>query len=352
MAANAREKSYCVLEFAKTNSVTVVQRHFRTRFGRRPPTRQSIYDWCNKFETTGCLCKGKSSGRPRVAEETVERVRAVYQRSPKKSTTRASLELQVPQQTVWKILRKRLKMTPYKLQILQHLREDDKIKRLDFCSEMLQRNEEDDNFCERIIFSDESTFHLSGKVNKQNVRIWGTEHPRETVEHVRDSPKVNVFCAISHSKVYGPFFFEEKTVTGATYHQMLMNWLLPQLREDGGNFIFQQDGAPPHWHRNVRHYLNEALPQRWIGRATNDDSVLIRWPPRSPDLTPCDFFLWGYVKDKVYVPPLTSDLDELKQRITRAVESINVDMLHRVWNELDYRLDVCRVTRGAHIEHL
>lgn len=64
------------------------------------------------------------------------------------------------------------------------------------------------------------------------------------VEQLRDSPKVNVFCAISRLKVYGPFFFEESTVTGATYHQMLTKWLMPQLHEDGENFIFQQDRAP------------------------------------------------------------------------------------------------------------
>ena len=70
---------------------------------------------------------------------------------------------------------------------------------------MQQWNEED--FFNRLIFGDESTFHLSGKVNKHNVRIWGTENPRELVQYLRDSPKVNVFCAVSHTEVYGPFFF-------------------------------------------------------------------------------------------------------------------------------------------------
>jgi hypothetical protein len=73
------------------------------------------------------LCKGKSPGRPPVSGEHVERVRAIYQRSPKKSTTRESLRLQIPQPTVWKILRKRLKMTPYKLQLLQSLSDQDEI---------------------------------------------------------------------------------------------------------------------------------------------------------------------------------------------------------------------------------
>ena len=72
----------------------------------------------------------------------------------------------------------------------------------------------------------------------------------------------------------------------------------------------------------------------------------------SPDLTPCDLFLWEYIKDRVFVPPLLVSLNELKERITTAVESVDEDMLRSVWTELDHRIDICRVTKGSHIEHL
>ena len=68
----------------------------------------------------------------------------------------------------------------------------------------------------------------------------------------------------------------------------------------------------------------------------------------TPDATPCDFFLWGYVKDKVYVPPLPASIPELKVRIRTATETITTDMR----NELDYRVDVCRITKVAYVEHL
>ena len=64
------------------------------------------------------------------------------------------------------------------------------------------------------------------------------------------------------------------------------------------------------------------------------------------------FFLWGYVKDQVYVPPLPPCITELKVRIRTAIETVTADMLQTVWNELDYRVDVCRITKGAHIEYL
>jgi len=62
--------------------------------------------------------------------------------------------------------------------------------------------------------------------------------------------------------------------------------------------------------------------------------------------------LWGYIKDTLFVPPLPVSLNELKQRITTAVASVDKDMLRAVWTELDHRIDICRVTKGSHIEHL
>jgi len=80
--------------------------------------------------------------------------------------------------------------------------------------------------------------------------------------------------------------------------------------------------------------------------------ALTCWPPRGPDLTPCEFFLWGYIKERVFVPSLPVSLNELLQRITTAVASVDKDMLRSVRTELAYRIDNCHVTKGSHIEHL
>ena len=74
--------------------------------------------------------------------------------------------------------------------------------------------------------------------------------------------------------------------------------------------------------------------------------------PRSPDATTCDFFLWGYVKDQVYAPPVPASIPELKVRIRTAIETITADMLQTFLNELVYSVDVCIITKGAHVEHL
>jgi len=88
---------------------------------------------------------------------------------------------------------------------------------------------------------------------------------------------------------------------------LLENWLMPRLDEDSNDYIFQQDGSPGHY-KDVRGYLNRNLPQRWIGRTGKEDDALMLWPLRSPDLTPCDFFFWRFVKDTVFVFPLPANL--------------------------------------------
>ena len=65
-------------------------------------------------------------------------------------------------------------------------------------------------------------------------------------------------------------------------------------------------------------------------------------------------FLFNRTTLQVFVTYLTGALyvHPLKVRIRTATETITADMLQTVWNELDYRVDVCRITNGAHIEHL
>jgi len=120
-------------------------------------------------------------------------------------------------------------------------------------------------------------------------------------------------------------------------------YVSPQLEEFQPWIIFQ-DGVLPHWGSHVRRFLDAAFPNRWIGRDGPTP-----WPPRSPDITPLDFFLRGYVKDKVFSTPVP-DITNLKARITDAFATITEDMMENTWREIDYRLDVLRATKGAHVE--
>ena len=102
------EKSFCVLEYHTSKSVVTVQHAFRAKHAKDPPTDKTIREWYKQFTETGCLCKQKSSGRPLNAEDDVERVRASFLHSPKKSTGTAAKELSMSKTTAWRVLRKRL----------------------------------------------------------------------------------------------------------------------------------------------------------------------------------------------------------------------------------------------------
>ena len=80
--------------------------------------------------------------------------------------------------------------------------------------------------------------------------------------------------------------------------------------------------------------------------------ALMRWPSRTPHITISDFSFVGICKGHCFCTSSPANLQELRDRITAAVALIDRDILTRVWNELDYRLVVCRISQGGHIEHL
>jgi hypothetical protein len=83
---------------------------------------------------------------------------------------------------------------------------------------------------------------------------------------------------------------------------------------------------------------------KWIGRAGS-----IAWPPRSPDLTSLDYFLWGHLKTDVYSSKRRS-LDELKVRITNEIHEIGEQQLSNVFNELEYRFERYVLNVGGNVE--
>ena len=128
---------------------------------------------------------------------------------------------------------------------------------------------------------------------------------------------------------------------------LLQQSVMPSIKKDfeDEEFYFQQDGAPPHYHRDVRFFLDEVLPNRWIGRRG-----FVEYPPRSPDLTPLDFFLWGYLKDKVYATKPTT-VAELREAIEHECTQIPRELFHNVCNSIAWRCQQCLDQNGRQFEN-
>ncbi|GBM90235.1 hypothetical protein AVEN_86207-1 [Araneus ventricosus] len=84
--------------------------------------------------------------------------------------------------------------------------------------------------------------------------------------------------------------------------------------------------------------------------SNNKSSGCVEWPPRSPDLNPLDFFLWGNIKQRVYAT-LPPTLQELRNRITDACASVSPSVLYIVQREVQSRVQMCIVAEGHHFEH-
>jgi len=89
------------------------------------------------------------------------------------------------------------------VQIVQSLQPDDGLQRASVATEILRRIYEDSDYLKRVcfFFLDEATFHTSDVVNGHNVHIWGSEKPHVDFQNQQSSPKVNVWCGLTHNKV-------------------------------------------------------------------------------------------------------------------------------------------------------
>ena len=97
------------------------------------------------------------------------------------------------------------------------------------------------------------------------------------------------------------------------------------------------DNSPPHKHRDVIDYLTE------------EGIEIIPHPPYSPDLSPCDFWLNDYIKNK-----LTDHTNEesLAQEVSTVMRNIPMNEFKKTFDKLLERMELCVENNGDYFEHL
>ena len=327
-------------------------RVFHQRFPHRRPTHNVILDTVRRIELTGRVQPTPPVGRPRIAthEATSAAVLAFVGLHPHSSTRNVALHAAISQPSVVRIL-KRYHYHAYHVHLHQGLLQQDYARRMDFCNWMLPQLVANQDFLQSVLFTDEANFSRDGVVNIHNAHYWSPVNPhwlREARHQERWS--VNVWCGVYNDTVVGPIFYDG-ALTARRYLELILQQVVTQFTEDLplvqlAALWMQQDGAPPHFGRIVREWLDANFPERWIGRAGP-----VAWPPRSPDLTPLDFFVWGYVKTLVY-ETAPQNINDLQERICNACATVTPAMLRSVRTELHRRLQLCIDVGGGHIEHL
>jgi len=349
MSYNIYERAKCTIWYGNSKSYVLTKRQYKHEFGKNAtcPSEASIKKWHENFLNSGTLQASKRRARrTATCEEKKEEVRQHFLDNPHSSLRSAESVLEISRESIRRLL-KEMKWHPYKIQTVQQLYVEDKECRLDFANDELFRLRNDPNRLNNLVFSDECHFSLDATVNRHNCRYWSETNPNWFIEKPLHSPRTTVWAAIGiRTGIIGPFFFDDN-VNKENYLAMLQNSFWPTIMNSGLNedIIFMQDGAPPHWGRNVRDWLNKNLEDRWIGRGSPN----MPWPPRSPDITACDFFLWGYLKSKVYETK-PENMEDLKGRISQCCQNISEDLITRVLKCFQIRLETLTQNNGSYIE--
>jgi inhibitor of nuclear factor kappa-B kinase subunit alpha len=340
--------------YASNKSSTAATRMFQTQRGLhvRPFHPTAVSRIVAKFETTGSIANRPKKRKSLVNDEpTVSEVAKILRREQESgnvtcSTTQLATLTGYSQSTVCRILKKKLRMRPYRMKIVQQLLPGDLKQRLKFSQWFLHQMELSDDFLPRVLWTDEAYVHLNGYINTKNCIIWGTEKPSNKVQKPLHPQKVLVWCGFTADFILTPFFIDGN-LNGCQYVTMLRNHVLPQLRKKRrmSSTIFQQDGAPPHIAREVKELLLAHFGEnRVISR-----HFVQPWPARSPDLNPADFWLWGWLKDSLSKEQF-NNLEELKSAIKSRLLSVPKTILPKVSRNFVERLHSVIGCHGNHIE--
>lgn len=339
---------YCQCNFDAEMAVTV----YGDRFPDAPqPNRTMFRKLVQNLKTHGSFSK-KVVRRGHVADNVrkVNRVLNYVNQNEETSLRQIQRNCRIKKDSERKIFKKN-GFRCYKMKKVQHLNEGDKPRRVRFCRWLLNKKRNDPLICSKILWSDESNFSNNGFFNRNMHYKWTRENThwcRETAFQERFS--TNVWVGLLGTKVIGPYFYDGK-LTARRYLNFLQNEFQDFLYEltvaERLNYsYFQQDGAPPHTAVICTNYLNQVMPDSWIGTYGP-----ILWPARSPDITPLDFFVWGYIKDKVF-QTAPENIEDIKTRIRNACEAITPEMLQNVMREVSRRARLCIRMHGAQFEHL
>lgn len=254
-------------------------------------------------------------------------------------------------QAVWRVL-KRHKYRAFKIKITQVLHPGDSERRVMFCRNIMEMLEQNPHFLSNVIFTDECKFTNSGMFNRHNEHVWSIENPHERQgrrPQVRFG--VNVWVGLFGDTVIGPYIYEDN-LNADGYLHFLKTYFTDYVDDNIclsrlNNLWFQQDGAPPHNARSVSEYLSEMFPGKVI--SNNGD---IRWPARSPDLSPLDYYLWGTMKDTIY-KVVPTDIHELWRKIITTLRTkIRRRDVARSIQNLKRRIELCLEMQGEPFEHL
>jgi hypothetical protein len=313
-----------------------------------PPIRLIISCICDRFEADGTVhdVHKQRSGKPCIATSPTSSAMVFQQFTwpPQKATEQCAHESGISRSSVKHVL-KRAKWKVDIARLLHVVNEDKPDWRVQFCEWFQHMVHEDEEFLSKIVWSDEATFKLNGTVTLCS--ILGSR--KSTHSHGQGGQFTRTYRLVwfvIQGFNWTVLFWRNSYWPCVPQHVWDIHFTCHSTRLWEWAILLSARCHTPHYHRDVRSYVNETLPGQWIWWRGS-----VEYPPCSPDLTRLNLCLWGSLKDVVYLRKQLT-LETLQEEIETSCASIPVDTLATGAHALVCWIQKCLQANGGHFEHL
>ena len=347
------QQRWIIFRYGACPSVKTIRREFRQKFDVPPfdvPRELAFYRIIKKFNTTNSTVpkskKEDGGGRPMTGRspENIDTIRQSITQAGDQSIRVLSLQNDIPQTTVQRILRKDLRWFPYKPNLVQPLSDRHIQERNRFCHWLLSKGAD---FPQQVIWSDEKMWMDKRIPNKQNERYWAAENPYIDIDcSTQTVHKRMSWAGIVDGKVILYWFDEGVRLNHESYLDILRTFVWPRVRRKVADqdLWWQQDGATSHTVEIVRNWLDT----KFDGRVISNKMTHV-WPPCSPDLSPLDFWFWGHAMHHLKTTkPLT--IEQLMVDVNNFASHLDQETVKKAVKDIISRAGCCLDNGGSAFE--
>lgn len=340
---------YIQIRFKLGISLNNISKELKTALPGKSPSFSTVSRWYKKFKG-GCedLKDKHRKGRP-ITETTcinIDRVRNVIDNDPWCSYDEIEAGTFLSRGTIQTIIHEHLKMKKLTSRWVPHeLSEKNRQDRIRICQQNLAMFKESKWRLGDVITGDECVFHHRQIGKKQSNKSWvyEGEKPRIIVKPGRFEPKTmfSIFFRTT-GVVHISYLKRGETINHQSYLNDCLKPLVCSINEQRPvcgtkNLKFHHDNARPHVHSGVISYLK------------SQKFTIMDHPPYSPDLAPCDFWLFDYIKQRLGNHTSAQSLNE---EITKIVSSIPEKEYKKTFDKWIERMEYCIKNKGDYFEHL
>lgn len=320
----------------------------RTVYGDDAVKEPTVHKWLKRFrEGRESVQDDPRSGRPSTShsDENVERIRTCVNGDRRLTVRQVAEELNLGKTVVHEILRNELQMKKICAKIVPKLLSPDQKSRRVACCEDWLEAEENGDFLNRVITGDESWFYEFDVELKSQSKEWKTSGEPRTKKSRKSRSNVKTMLIVFFDVrgiVHQEFVPPGQTVDGKFYVDVLRRLkarvarVRPELAREG-RWILHHDNAPAHTSLVVREFLSK------------NSITVTEHPPYSPDLAPCDFFLFPKTKLVLRGRHL-GDINEIKKATTGQLRNLQPEDFQGAFSQWKRRWHKCIMSQGEYFE--